>query len=84
MKCLDINSLMRASINGQIDHVNTLLSKGSHVNNQGCNVWTPLMLASMHGHQEIVETLLRKGADVNIQDKYGIMNVLLDLTLFVR
>ncbi|MHC4560056.1 MAG: ankyrin repeat domain-containing protein [Planctomycetota bacterium] len=51
--------------NGNIEHVNLLISEGADVNVKSNYNQTPLQYAAREGHKEIVELLLAHGADVN-------------------
>jgi len=64
-------SLHQAVVDGDIDQVNLLISKGADVNMQNRMGWTPLHTAVQNRRQAIVELLTTKGADVNAKDKRG-------------
>ncbi len=63
--------LVEASGRGDIDIVNTFLTKGVDVNAKGRYGRSALMTASLYGHVDMVKHLLAKGADVNAVDKSG-------------
>jgi hypothetical protein len=66
-----VNSLYVASERGNIDIVNTLLSRNASVdqcNNKGIS---PLSSAAYHGYFDIVSALLKKNASVNSIDNNG-------------
>jgi len=64
-------SLHQAVVDGDIDQVNLLLSKGADVNLRNRMSWTPLHTAIQNRRQAIVELLTTKGADVNAKDNRG-------------
>ena len=64
-------SLHQAVVNGDVDQVKLLISKGADVNMQNRMGWTPLHTAIQNRRQAIVELLTTKGADVNAKDKRG-------------
>lgn len=64
-------SLHQAVVNGDIDQVNLLISKGADVNVRNRMNWTPLHTAIQNRRQAIVELLVTKGADINAKDNRG-------------
>jgi len=61
-----LEALHRAAVDGEIEQVKSLISKGADVNAKNGDGWTPLQYAASRGHKEIVELLLAHDADVNI------------------
>ncbi|KAF1982386.1 ankyrin [Aulographum hederae CBS 113979] len=53
------------AMNGLLEIVELLLSKGANVNAQGGHYGNALQVASYKGHSSVVELLLSRGADVN-------------------
>ena len=64
-------SLQRAVDQGDVRHVNALISSGADVNARTEDGWTPLMMATIKGYTEVVRALLIKGADVDARNKKG-------------
>jgi len=64
-------SLHQAVVDGDVDQVNLLISKGADVNLRNRMNWTPLHTAIQNRRQAIVELLTTKGADVNAKDNRG-------------
>ena len=62
------NALMLASLNGDMDLVKLLITKGAEVNKQG---WTPLHYAAANGHDDVVKLLVGYSADVNALSPNG-------------
>jgi hypothetical protein len=62
-------SLHQAIVEGDIDQVQSLLSKGADVNLKNRMSWTPLHTAARNHQKAIVELLISKGADVNAKNK---------------
>jgi len=65
-----------AVLEGHIDVVEMLISKGSDVNKALSRFsmdygYTPLHLAAHLGHMEVAELLITKGADLNTDSKRG-------------
>jgi len=61
-----------ACVEGQIEMMQFLLTKGANVNCIGDDLGeTPLMAAAQMGHAEAVKQLLARGADPNIKEKEG-------------
>ena len=61
-----LEALHRAAVDGEIEQVKSLISKGADVNAKNGDGWTPLQYTASRGHKEIVELLLAHDADVNI------------------
>jgi len=61
-------NLHQAIINGDIEHVKSLLSKGADINEKNRLGGTPLHTAMMNGKWEIAELLISKGPDLNAKD----------------
>jgi hypothetical protein len=61
-------SLHQAVVDGDIDQVQTLLSKGADANVRNRMNWTPLHTAVKNRRRAIVELLISKGADINAQN----------------
>lgn len=64
-------SLHQAVVNGDIDQVNLLISKGADVNLRNRMNWTPLHTAIQNRRQALIELLIAKGADINAKDNRG-------------
>ncbi|MEI7295278.1 ankyrin repeat domain-containing protein [Paraburkholderia tropica] len=62
------NALMLASLNGDVDLVKMLITKGADVNKQG---WTPLHYAAANGNDDVAKLLIGYSADVNAQSPNG-------------
>ncbi|HKT97637.1 MAG TPA: ankyrin repeat domain-containing protein [Paraburkholderia sp.] len=62
------NALMLASLNGDMDLVKLLITKGAEVNKQG---WTPLHYAAANGHDDVAKLLIGYSADVNALSPNG-------------
>jgi len=63
--------LLYASILGDAELVDKLLSKGAKVDQSSKFFKTPLMAATHNGHYQICETLLQNGANPDLQDHSG-------------
>jgi hypothetical protein len=63
--------LMEATINGDIDGVNELLSSGADPNELNEIGESPLLLAVVYEQMDVIPILLENGADPNLQDDYG-------------
>lgn len=61
----DNRALFRASSDGRIESVRSLLDAGADVNAREEENETPLMYAAVEGHTEVVLLLISRGADVN-------------------
>ncbi len=66
--------LHQAAIDGDIEQVKSLISKGADVNEPDPNGLTPLHLAARNGHKTIVDLLIARGADVNAKPKGRVVN----------
>jgi len=64
-------SIHQAAVDGDIDQVKLLISKGADVNSRNRMSWTPLHTAIQNRRQAVVELLIAKGADVNAKDNSG-------------
>jgi uncharacterized protein len=62
------NALMLASLNGDVDFVKLLITKGAEVNKKG---WTPLHYAAANGNDDVVKLLVGYSADVNALSPNG-------------
>ncbi|WP_265025522.1 ankyrin repeat domain-containing protein [Wolbachia endosymbiont (group A) of Bibio marci] len=62
--------LLEAAREGNIEEVNSLISKGANVNAEDNNEQTPLHQAAAYGRKEAVEVLLNNGANVNAVDEH--------------
>jgi len=65
------SSLHQAVVDGDLDLVKSLISKGADVNLRNRMSWTPLHTAIRNRQKAIVEWLIDKGADVNAKDGRG-------------
>lgn len=64
-------AICQAVIDGDIERVKLLISKGPYLNEENEKGQIPLNLAAREGHKEIVELLLEHGADVNVGSVFG-------------
>ncbi|HTR06097.1 MAG TPA: ankyrin repeat domain-containing protein [Paraburkholderia sp.] len=62
------NALMLASLNGDLDLVKLLITKGAEVNKKG---WTPLHYAAANGNDDVAKLLIGYSADVNALSPNG-------------
>lgn len=62
------SAIMAAALNGHLDLVKKLRSRGAEINNPG---WTPLIYAATGGQDAIVEYLIAEGANVNALSPNG-------------
>jgi len=65
-----VTPLHYASLNGDVDIVEFLVSKGA-TNCVDVNGETPLHLASLNGHLSVVKYLIEIGSDFNVQSSNG-------------
>ncbi len=64
-------ALHQAASRGNIDAINTLLSRGAKINARSDSGWTALFFVG-GVHCDVVKVLVDAGADINIQDKNGL------------
>lgn len=64
-------NLHQAIINGDIEHVKSLLSGGADINEKNRLGGTPLHTAISKKNEEIAQLLISKGPDLNAKDKQG-------------
>jgi hypothetical protein len=64
-------SLHQAIIDGDVNEVKSILSRGMDINIKNRRSWTPLHTAVDRGQKEIVQLLLDKNANVNLTDNNG-------------
>jgi len=64
-------AICQAVVDGDIERVKLLISKGPDLNAEDDKGQIPLNLAAREGHKEIVELLLEHGADVNVGSVFG-------------
>lgn len=62
---LELNHLLEASAEGDIEKVKLLLDQGIDVNSANAQGWTALTNAAYNQHLELVKFLVEHGADVN-------------------
>jgi|GEM_PF-777012 len=67
----DQEELLKAALEGNVEKVEELLSKGVDPNVKDEDGNTPLHLAIKANHLQIAKLLIEKGADVNARDRYG-------------
>ena len=68
----DLQDLINAAKNGNIDEVKTLLSKGADIHAKDSKYGeTALMYSAEKGHPDIAKLLISKGANVNVKTKDG-------------
>ena len=72
-----LTALMFASLCGNYQVFELLLSKNPDINIQNNDGVTALMFASCYGHHQVVELLLSKDPDIEIQDYYGVTALIL-------
>ncbi|WP_133406345.1 ankyrin repeat domain-containing protein [Parashewanella tropica] len=65
-------ALMRASSNGNIEAVRTLLKHSSNIDSADCVGSTALHLAADHGHSAVVALLIKSGATPTLCDFNGL------------
>ena len=61
----ELNALIDAAKNGDIEAVNKHLAAGADVNAKDVDGTTPLHNAAVYGHNEVAELLIANGAEVN-------------------
>ena len=65
----DLENLIQAAKQGDLDHVRVILeSDHSLANQKDESGATPLHYAALHGHRPIVQLLIERGADINSTD----------------
>ena len=64
-------SLHQAVVDGDIEQVKSLISKGADINSRNRMDWTPLHTAIQNRQQAVIELLIATGADVNAKDNSG-------------
>ena len=64
-------SIHDAIVAGNIEHVQSLISKGADINERNMLSWTPLHTAVQRRQKAIAEVLIDKGANINAIDKFG-------------
>lgn len=62
---LEVEQLLQASAEGDLEHVELLISKGVDVNSSNVKGWTALTVAAYNQNLEVVKYLIEQGADVN-------------------
>jgi len=68
----DINrDLLKATEQGNLQQVKSLLAKGANIDAKDDFDRTPLMLSAFGGHDAIAALLIQAGADVRAKAKYG-------------
>src|SRR5512135_255078 len=68
----DVNlALLKATEEGKVRQVESLLAKGASVDAKDAFDRTPLMLSVVGGYPDVVAALLQAGADVHARAKYG-------------
>ena len=67
----ELNALIDAAKNGDIEVVKQHLAAGADVNMEAGDGTTPLHNAAIYGHKEVGEILIANGADVNAKDDKG-------------
>jgi len=68
----DVNvALLKATEDGNVRQVESLLAKGASVDAKDAFDRTPLMLSVVGGYPDVVAALLKAGADVHAKAKYG-------------
>ena len=68
----DVNlALLKATEEGKVKQVESLLTKGASVDTKDSFDRTPLMLSVVGGFPDVVAVLLKAGADVHAKAKYG-------------
>ena len=67
----ELNALIDAAKNGDIEVVKQHLAAGADVNMEAGDGTTPLHNAAIYGHKEVGEILIANGADVNVKDRVG-------------
>jgi ankyrin repeat protein len=64
-KPLIYSTIHEAVQKGDLEDVKQYLKRGTAVNAQDENGWTPLHVAVFYGQKEVVKYLISKGADIN-------------------
>ncbi|MHC4540014.1 MAG: ankyrin repeat domain-containing protein [Planctomycetota bacterium] len=63
--------LHKAAAEGDVEQVESLISKGADVNARNENGWTPLHSAAYYGQKEVAQILITKGANVGATNASG-------------
>jgi ankyrin repeat protein len=67
----DQQAMNDAALNGELEHIREMISRGADPNGIDQEGRTALMFASFNGHTEIVRLLLESGARVGTRDVMG-------------
>jgi beta-lactamase regulating signal transducer with metallopeptidase domain/ankyrin repeat protein len=67
----DEQTLLQASVRGDLGTVQQLIAKGVSLNAADANGWTPLMLSIAFDRTELTNWLLAGGANVNVPSRRG-------------
>jgi ankyrin repeat protein len=63
--------LLKATEQGNVQRVKSLLAKGADVDAKDAYDRTPLMLSAFGGYTDIAEALIQAGANISAKAKYG-------------
>lgn len=69
--CRAEQALLASTEQGDLDNMQALLRRHTHVNARNAQGWTPLHIATAGGDITLVDLLLRHGADVNAESYVG-------------